>query len=148
MLVQELFRDTFVAVCKPALLPGGRPLRDLVGLAQLTLIHWYWSPQEMHPPTWRWWLQHVQDQYTSVPNIDELRQVTFREELHAIEAVINGQGIALFSDHLILNELQSGVLIKAMEPSLPGLSCYIVSQPDHPRKNIIEMFSSWLCSFV
>ena len=115
LAAHELLRDTFVAVCSPQLLPGGKPLK-LDDLGRHTLIHWYWSPLEMHPPTWRWWLELARSADSSAPRIEDIKQLTFREELHAIEAVIAGQGIAIFSDALVAHELETGALVKAVDP--------------------------------
>jgi DNA-binding transcriptional LysR family regulator len=41
-----------------------------------------------------------------------LVSLSFREELHAIEAAISGQGIAICSDVLVAPELASGSLVK------------------------------------
>ena len=47
--------------------------------------------------------------------------LSFREELHAIEAILAGQGIALCSDVVVADDIASGALIKAFDLSLfPG----------------------------
>jgi LysR family glycine cleavage system transcriptional activator len=148
LVAHELFRDGFVAVCSPKLLPGGKPIDRLDDLGRHTLIHWYWSPLDLHPPTWRWWLESARSVDPAVPEIEEIDQLTFREELHAIEAAIAGQGIAILSDVLVAHELETGVLVKAADLTLPGLSYYLVYLSDHPRKASIDDFSSWACSVV
>jgi LysR family glycine cleavage system transcriptional activator len=75
-----------------------------------------------------------------------MQHLSFREELHAIEAVIAGQGIGIFSDVLVANELASGTLVKAFDLSLPGYRFYVMRRPDHPRETIIRAFSAWLQS--
>ena len=80
--------------------------------------------------------------------MEDIDQLTFREELHAIDAVIAGQGIAIFSDALVAQELETGALIQAVDLTLPGLSYYLVYLSDHPRKAIIDDFASWACSVV
>ncbi len=72
------------------------------------------------------------------------RDLGFREELHAIDAVVAGQGIAICSDIVIGRELESGELVRAHSLSLPGYGFYLVSLPDHPRQSMIDAFSAWM----
>ncbi len=119
---------------------------ELDDLRRHTLIHWYWSPLDMHPPTWRWWLELARSADSAAPKIEDFNQLTFREELHAIEAVIAGQGIAICSDALVAHELETGALVKAVDPTVPGWSYYLMYLSDHPRKAVLEDFSLWACS--
>jgi len=146
LVSHELIRDRFVAVCIPELLPGGKAIENLDDLRQYTLIHWNWSPLEMHPPTWRWWLELARSKDPAVPIIDEFKQLTLKEELHAIDAVLAGQGIALFSDLIVAHELETGALVKAADLSLPGWGYYLVYLPDHARDTMIEDFADWAVS--
>jgi LysR family glycine cleavage system transcriptional activator len=70
--------------------------------------------------------------------------MNFREELHAIEAVIAGQGISILSDVVVARELESGVLVKALDLAVPGLGFYLVHIPGHPRQAAIDVFLSWM----
>ncbi len=72
----------------------------------------------------------------------------FREELHAIEAVLSGQGIAICSDILLGPELESGTLIKAHDLSLPGYGYYLVHMPEHARLPAIAAFCACMRSLV
>lgn len=74
--------------------------------------------------------------------------LSFREELHAIEAVIAGQGIGLFSNVLVAPELNTQTLVKEFDVSLPGYQYYLVHQPDHHREKIIKSVSMWIQSTV
>ena len=70
--------------------------------------------------------------------------LSFREELHAVEAVLAGQGIAVCSDIIVADDLASGTLVKALDLALSGYGFYPVYKPDHPRRAVIEMFVEWL----
>lgn len=83
-----------------------------------------------------------------MPELKEMQHLSFREELHAIEAVIAGQGIGIFSDVLVAAELSAGTLVKALPLSLPGYRFYVVRRVDHPREQTIHDFSEWLRSVV
>jgi LysR family transcriptional regulator, glycine cleavage system transcriptional activator len=69
-----------------------------------------------------------------------MEHLSFREELHAIDAVSNGQGILIVSDVLVERELKEGTLVKAMEFSMPGYGFYVTYLPDHPYEAMIESF--------
>ena len=81
-----------------------------------------------------------------MPDFKDMQHLTFREELHAIEAVIAGQGIGIFSNVLVASELAFGTLVKAFDLSLPGYRFYVVRRYGHPREKIIRAFSAWLRS--
>jgi LysR family transcriptional regulator, glycine cleavage system transcriptional activator len=143
LAARELFKSKFLVVCNPSSLPEGKPLTGYHELRSHTVIHWYWSPQAVHPPTWRWWLDGLRAEDPTVPFLEELDQLTFREELHAIDAVIAGQGMAICDDLLVAEELRSGRLVKALDSEIPGAAYYMLYRADHPSKAIIEDFFKW-----
>src|SRR5437016_1936645 len=65
--------------------------------------------------------------------LEKVWDLSFREELHAIDAVVGGQGVAICSDVVVGNELRSGRLVKAHPLSLPGYGFYLVSMAHSPR---------------
>jgi LysR family glycine cleavage system transcriptional activator len=144
--VKELFKSKFLVLCSPSALPEGKPLGSCHELRYHTVIHWYWSPQAIQPPTWRWWLDGLRAQDPTVPFLEDLDQLTFREELHAIDAVIAGQGIAICDERLVAEELRSGRLVKALDSEIPGAGYYVLYRGDHPNKAIIEEFLGWVKS--
>lgn len=144
LVALELFRDTFVAVCNPSVSHGGRPLQSLAELRSHTLIHAYWSPSDPNAPTWQRWLEAASAAYPMVPKLHEMEHLSFREELHAIDAALSGEGILIVSNVLVESELNMGRLVRAMEFSMPGYGFYVTYLPDHPNKAMIESFSSWL----
>jgi LysR family transcriptional regulator, glycine cleavage system transcriptional activator len=146
VVAEELFRDTFWPVCSPQLFARAKRVKDPQGLVRHTLVHCYWSPSDREAPTWERWLAAARSQGADLPALEELKHLSFREELHAIEAVIAGQGIAICSDVLVARELATGVLVKALNLALPGYGFYLVHTPDHPRQRTIKAFSSWLRS--
>ena len=81
------------------------------------------------------------------PNFNPLEKawdLSFSEELHAIDAVIGGQGVAICSDVVVSNELRSGQLVKVHPLALPGYGFYLVSMPHSPQAPVIEAFSTWM----
>ena len=145
-IVHELLRGRFVPMCSPELLRDGKPGETLAGLRRHTLIHYYWSALDAQAPTWRRWLGLARSVDSKMPELEEFEQLTFRQELHAIEAVVAGQGIALLDEVIVTHELDTGVLVKAADLTLPGPGYYFVYVSDHPRIALIEEFTSWAAS--
>ena len=144
-IAEELLSDTFWPVCSPRLLSSRRLMR-LADLKKHVLVHSYWSPSDRDPPTWQRWLALAQRKWRHVPDFKDMQHLSFREELHAIEAVIAGQGIGVFSDVLVAQELAAGTLVKAFDLSLPGYCFYVVRRRDHARERTIKAFCTWLQS--
>ena len=145
---QEMFRDTFFPVCSPALLEKGRPIRRAADLLQHPLIHFDWLRPDPETPTWRRWWATARSVDPDLPEPADVWDLGFREELHAIEAVIAGQGVAICSDVVVGRELESGALVRAHDLSLPGYGFYLVHLPHHPRQPIIAAFSAWIRSIL
>src|SRR5262245_9940457 len=142
----ELFRDAFWPVCSPRLLCAGAKLKRAADLKGHVLVHWFWPPFVPHAPTWQRWLTVASRKWRDVPEMTEMDHLSFREELHAIEAAVAGDGIAICSDVLVANELKIGLLVKALDLKLPGYGFYLVHLANHPRKKAIDAFSAWLRS--
>lgn len=142
----ELFRDTFWPMCSPELLSRDGPLTRAADLRRHVLIHWYWPPFVPNPPTWERWLAAARRKWRAVPAAADMDHLNFREELHAIDAVVAGHGIAICSDVLVSRELASGELVKAFNVPLPGYGFYLVYLPEHPRRRSIDALAGWLRS--
>jgi LysR family glycine cleavage system transcriptional activator len=144
-VAEELLSDTYWPLCSPQLL-SSRDLKRPADLKAHVLVHVYWAPGDRDPPTWQRWLAAARRNWRHVPELKELQHLSFREEFHAIEAVIAGQGIGIFSDVVVARELAAGTLVKAFERSLPGYSFYIVRRFAHPRERTIKKFITWVQS--
>jgi LysR family glycine cleavage system transcriptional activator len=145
-IAEEFLRDKFWPVCSPDLLSAGGRLKNADDLRKHVLVHSYWSPSDIDPPSWQRWLSVARRKWRNLPDFTDMQHLSFREELHAIEAVIAGQGIGIFSDVLVAAELASGSLVKVFDLSLPGYRFYVVRKRGHPRERIIRAFSAWLQS--
>jgi LysR family glycine cleavage system transcriptional activator len=142
LAAHELLRDTFWPMCNPTLLAAS-PIRHIADLASLPLIDLSWGPQEPSPPTWRHWFRAARALDPAARSAADTCALSFCEELHAIEAAIAGQGVAILSDVLVANELACGALVKAIDLPLPGFGFYLTYIPDHPRRSVIEAFCAW-----
>jgi LysR family glycine cleavage system transcriptional activator len=140
---REIGRDRFFPVCSPSLLAGRRIERaaDVLGYP---LIHFDWMNCDPEAPTWRQWLATARSVDPGLGDTGRGWDLGFREELHAIDAVVAGQGIAICSDVVVSRELESGELVRAHSLSLPGYGFYLVSLANHPRQPMIDAFSAWM----
>ena len=144
-VVREICRDTFFPVCSPALLArDGHAIERASDLLRFPLIHFDWMSHDPQAPTWRQWLATAGLIDPSLTAIDKAWALSFREELHAIDAVVAGQGIAICSDVVVSHELNCGTLVKAHPLSLPGYGFYLVSMAHHARQTSIEAFATWM----
>lgn len=139
----ELFRDSFAVVASPKLVGKlTRPLRP-AELARFPLIEIEWPTTDSEAPGWQLWQKVASRRHRSAPDLSSLPALSFREELHAIEAAIAGQGLAICSDVLVGPELASGTLVRISRVRLPGYGFYIVHRGGHPRSGSIRSFIDW-----
>jgi LysR family transcriptional regulator, glycine cleavage system transcriptional activator len=143
-VVQEVFRDAYVPVCSPRLIERHGPIERAADLLRFPLIHYDWITRDPEAPTWQHWLSVARSIDPDFRPPEKVWDLSFREELHAIDAVVGGQGVAICSDVVVSNELRNGLLVKAHPLSLPGYGFYIVSMAHSPRAPAIEAFSAWM----
>lgn len=139
----ELMRDTFHVVASPRLVGKAGRMLSPTELARLPLIEAEWPPTDQHAPNWRRWQRAARARHKMVPDLAGLASLSFREELHALEAAIAGHGVAICSDVLIAPELASGVLVPVSRVALSGYGFYIVHRDAHPKLASIRAFVAW-----
>jgi LysR family glycine cleavage system transcriptional activator len=141
---REIIRDTFWPMCSPSLLATAGVPTHPADLLRLPLIHMQWQETEPTPPTWPTWAAAARAAAPPLGEPQELEGLSFREELHAIEAVVGGQGVGICSDVLVARELQVGTLVKVSEVSLPGFGFFTAHVPGHPCELDIVAFEDWI----
>ncbi len=144
LLNREIMRDTFWPMCSPSLLASAGVPTHPADMLRLPLIHMQWQETEPTPPTWRAWAAAARTAAPTLGEPQEFEGLSFREELHAIEAVIGGQGVGICSDVLVARELQVGALVKISELSLPGFGFFAAHVPSHPCERDIAAFEDWI----
>lgn len=144
LVAHELVRDNFIPVCSPGLLARHGPLERASDLLRYPLIHYDWITRDPEAPTWPRWLDVARSIDPGFEPPGKAWDLSFREELHAIDAVLGGQGIAICSDVTVSNELRSGALVKAHPLTLPGYGFYLVSMAHNLRAPAITAFSAWM----
>jgi LysR family glycine cleavage system transcriptional activator len=109
--------------------------------------HFEWFASDPTAPSWeRWFATASADDPHAIPG--SRMTLSFREELHAVEAVLAGQGVALCSDIVVADDLARGALVKAHDLALPGYGFYPVHAAGHPRRETIEIFVRWIAAFA
>lgn len=140
----ELFRDSYYPVCHPSVMKGG-PAKRASDLLVYPLIHFDWFHHDPEAPTWQKWIALACAVEPEIRPPKERSDLRFREELHAIDAVVAGQGVAICSDVVVSRHLLDGTLIRAHDLFLPGYGFYLTHLPNHPRRALIASFAAWLC---
>jgi LysR family glycine cleavage system transcriptional activator len=118
-------------------------VRCAADLGGYPLIHFDWFANDRTAPNWERWFEMALGADPPTRHAYSI-SLSFREELHAIEAVLAGQGIALCSDVVVADDLASGALVKLVDLALPGYGFYPVYAFDHPRRAVIEIFVEWI----
>jgi LysR family glycine cleavage system transcriptional activator len=123
-------------VCSPLLLTRTVPLRDPRDLCRHTLIH------DEFKQGWRTWLRAQGVQHLEAPS-----GPTFADEGLALQAAIEGVGIALGRSPLIDHDILEGRLVMPFgsRPS-EGEGYYLICLDGNEERNDISAFRAWIAS--
>ena len=140
MRVDRLMDEVAIPVCSPRLLHGDKPLRVPEDLCQHTLLHHTAPYQDDSYPDWRMWLQAA-----GVTSCDLARGPTFSMASMAVQAAIDGQGVALVGDVLVADDIAAGRLVRPFELSFPvHFAYYIVCPLITAERRRVVAFREWL----
>lgn len=137
--VDRLFGHLNTPVCSPALLSGEHPLRRPEDLRHHTLLHIDWNNAEA---SWRMWLLAA-----GLHDINPTRGPHFSMEAMAVQAALDGQGVALVGDILVTDDLAAGRLVRPFDLTLSTpltFSYYLLSMKDSTEQPKIKAFRDWL----
>ncbi len=138
--VVRLFDDEVFPVCTPALMNGAHPLREPGDLRRHTLLHVDWVPHMGEWPDWSSWLRAA-----GVDDIDTGRGLRFTDESMALQAAVQGQGIALGNTALVADDLAAGRLVWPFALCLPTMFAYYIVCPEATADDPgIAGFRDWL----
>ena len=131
-----LMAEQLFPVCSPALLAGDRPLRHPKDLEHHTLLHTMVSRED-----WQLWLTA-----SGLPlSIAARRGLMFDQGFMAVQAAIEGLGVALGRTHLVESDIRTGRLVAPFDMVLPEDAGYYIVSPetttDLPK---IRLFREWL----
>lgn len=136
-----LFPEEVVAVCSPALLPGGRPFARPEEIFGLTLLHL----EEEEATAGRWftwgpWLEAV-----GLAPPPETSGISFNTFPFTVQAALAGQGVALGWRPLIDGLLASGQLVQAVPLSARSARGYQLRVREEARaRPEVDAFLAWL----
>jgi LysR family glycine cleavage system transcriptional activator len=133
--VDRLLSDDYVPVGSPKLLKGKHPLKKPADLHHHVLLH-----EESNEVDWRMWLMAA-----GIDGIDASRGPIFSHSSMAIQAAVNGEGVALGRTALIEAELAAGRLVRLFDLRLKAeMAYYIVYQPRAIERPKVRAFRDWL----
>jgi LysR family glycine cleavage system transcriptional activator len=140
MRVDCLMSEVAIPVCSPRLLEGNPPLRVPEDLCRHTLLHHTAPYQDDNYPDWRMWLQAA-----GVTSCDLGRGPTFSMASMAVQAAVDGQGVALVGNVLVADDIAAGRLVRPFELSFPvQFAYYIVSPLITAERHRVVAFREWL----
>jgi LysR family glycine cleavage system transcriptional activator len=140
--IDRLFEETIFPVCSPKLLKGKHPLRQPRGLKHHTLIHVEWRAQGATWPDWRMWLLAA-----GIRDLDPMRGLRFTQTSIALQAAIEGQGVALSESTLVADDLASGRLVRPFTLTVKGpaqFGYYALTTPAGAERPLVKAFRRWL----
>jgi len=136
----RLFAEEIFPVCSPKLLEGEHPLKRPEDLRWHTLLHADWEVKDDRDPDWRMWLRAA-----GVTDIDPTAGPKFYPETVALQAAIEGHGVALGSNTLAGADLAAGRLVKPFEFAVPvDFAYYIVVPEKNADQKKVIWFRDWL----
>lgn len=136
----KLFDEAAAAVCSPALLPQAPQRPDAQWLASVNLIHDTTSDFDPSFPTWRAWLLA-----RGMSGVDAGRGLRLNSSLLALQAALDGQGVALARIVIADADLRAGRLVKPFEGA-EGTRCayYVVYQKKDLALRKVRLVREWL----
>lgn len=128
-----LFTDEYLPVCRPSLLPRNNSRAVLEDIGSYPLIHFDWQQDDPHAPTWDRWFAHASNRFPELRPPNLKAGLHFSEEIHAIEAALLGQGVALLSTVVVSKELAEGTLVPFVSEAIMGQTFYAAYRRDGGR---------------
>lgn len=128
--------DGYIAVAVPGLVQEGTTAR---ALQTQRLLHYQWKNEHLGGPTWGRWMSAA-----GVDDFNESSCQSFGDETLAVQAALDGVGVALLSDVLVRRDVALGRLRQVHPLRVPGLRFSAVAAADHPKREAIELVVQWL----
>jgi LysR family glycine cleavage system transcriptional activator len=139
----DRLQDEYVfPVCSPALLKDRKRPLDARALLKQTLLDVDWHGQGASWPNWQSWLEAA-----GLSDVKPGKTVRFVHSALAIQAAVEGQGIALGETTIAADDLAAGRLIKPFDLALkqPAQLAYFIVCPKNAAAGSIERaFRDWL----
>jgi LysR family transcriptional regulator, glycine cleavage system transcriptional activator len=137
---QWLMAEDIFPVCSPSLLHGDKPLRRPEDLAHHTLLHATVSRED-----WQLWLTAAGQPVSLATR----RGMSFDQSFMAIQAAVEGLGIALGRTRFVEADIAAGRLVMPLDVVLPAdAGFYIVAPEQTADAPKIASFREWLIESV
>jgi LysR family glycine cleavage system transcriptional activator len=115
----RLFAEQLTPVCSPRLATLEKPLDNPCNLEFHTLLH-----ARLRPDDWRIWLSAV-----GLNDFKTVHEQVYETRNFAIQAAVDGLGVAVVDPSLVAGEVQSGRLIQPFKQTLTGENAYYLVYP-------------------
>jgi LysR family glycine cleavage system transcriptional activator len=138
----RLFDNTIFPVCSPALLRTKKPLLHPRDLLQHRLIHVDWSAPGVMWPNWRMWMLAA-----GVTDYQEAAGLRLDNSGLALQAAIDGQGVALGDSSLVSDDLAAGRLVQPFAVTIKGppqFAYYVISPVETQNDPLVRSFRDWI----
>lgn len=138
--VVPIFTPDCIPVCSPSIQQGNDPIIEPKDLLRHVLIQDETTSGAENPMDWSVWLSGH-----GIHSAAAERGPRFSNSLLAIEAAINGQGVALALKPLIQHDLDTGRLIAPFESGVPSPYTYcLLYQAGNESNPGIQAFCDWI----
>jgi LysR family transcriptional regulator, glycine cleavage system transcriptional activator len=137
---QWLMAEDIFPVCSPALMSDAKPLRRPEDLAHHTLLHSTVARED-----WQLWLTAA-----GLPvSLAMRRGLSFDQSFMALQAAMDGLGVALGRTRLVDADIAAGRLVVPFDVVLPAdAGYYIVAPEETADMTKIALFRDWLIRSV
>ncbi len=136
----HLFDAKLVAVCAPSVQRAGMGLRQPADLVNQAMLQVYTAAEDWHD-----WLEAA-----NLPTLKGRAAPKFDSYLLAIEAAIEGQGIAVVPEFMVAPDLKIGRLVKPF-PKIDvyhGASWYLACLEERALEASMQHFRDWLVAEI
>lgn len=135
LMAEEVF-----PVCSPSLVSRVRKLREPDDLRHFKLIHDTTMESHASFPTWATWLKA-----SGARKVDARRGLRINSSIMALQAAIDGQGVALARSVIVAGDLRDGRVIRPLRSSCAtNYSYYLVYPAGLPLSRPAAAFCHWL----
>ena len=127
-------RETLSPVCAPSVAAGERPLLVPDDLRHAALLH------DAPKAGWRHWCEHA-----GVEGVDTASGLAFDDASLALQAAVQGQGVALARMLLAADDLAAGRLVQPFDIAMPNdYSYWLAYRREKAARPDVAAFRGWL----
>jgi LysR family glycine cleavage system transcriptional activator len=135
----RLFNDEFLPVCSPRLLRDGPHLGRVHDLEAFTLLH-----SVPRSDDWHQWLT-----LAGAPQLKPVNNLSFGNSSLAIQAAVDGVGVAMVQHEYVKSHLAAGSLVAPFELIARGRNGYYIGwSAKRPVGSAFELFRDWILAEV